>query len=116
MSKPKLRMFGLFNGKGFKCCYTAEEFLNEALRSCYSTAWFFAHWGGTSDILFLIKPLLNDPRYQVTAKMAGSSANIVKIRKGSLYWVFVDSAWLMRVSLDLYQKVTAAERLGESNG
>lgn len=113
----QLRMFGTFDGERYRAFHSGsqETIVRELFDYLFTTknngAWIFAHWGGTSDVLFFIDTLRRDRRYRVSMKMNGSSANIIKIRRGRLSWNIIDSAWLMRVSL-----ADVAEWVGEKKG
>lgn len=94
-----LRVVGVFDGYTYRYYRTIREFLQCELTYKNAGCWFYAHFGGTSDMAFLFGELLKDDRYRIHACFTASSANIVRVQRGRHKWMFIDSAWLMRTSL-----------------
>lgn len=101
----KLRLVGVFDREnGYRSYETIEEFLDEEMipenRGCI----YYAHAGGLADIQFVLEAImLRRQNYEVGTSFSGSSAIIVQVQeKGSKGkpWLFCDSYWLMRDSLD----------------
>lgn len=99
VSRPELRMVGVFDGFDYRYYLTIRDFLNNELTRENAGRWFYAHAGGLADMTFVLEYLANVEGYQVEASFSGSSAIIVHVSKGKHKWTFVDSLWLIRAPL-----------------
>lgn len=90
---------GAFDERGFRSYSSVEHFLLGELTPENSGRRYYAHFGGASDMVFLLKPFLRDSRYQVRGIFSGSSAILVRVERGDHRWDFCDSFWTMRVPL-----------------
>jgi hypothetical protein len=98
--RPEVRLAGVYNpAKGYRWYRSVKDFLDYELTSENSGSWFFAHAGGLADINFLFECLVQDMTYSIEASFSGSSAVIVRIRRGKRTWFFIDSLWLIKGSL-----------------
>lgn len=97
----EVRVIGTYDGEQYRSFYEMGDFLNFALSTSNRGRWFYAHAGGLYDVQFVLDYILKHKmgEYEVDAKFSGSSAIIVKIRKGKNCWYFLDSFWLLRASL-----------------
>jgi len=103
----ELRICGVYDGKRYRCYRTIEGFLAAELNSENRGVWFYAHAGGMADLLFVFEAILKRmgydveraPAYTVNASFSGSSAIIVKVKRGKNCWWFIDSYWLFRDKL-----------------
>lgn len=111
----EVRIIGVFDGTKYRAYYNVDEFLNALLVHRNEGAWIFAHWGGTSDTLFLPKYFRKHTDYNVRLILNGSSANIIKIKKGNSTWNIIDSAWLMRTSLAEVGEWLGMKKGGDAN-
>lgn len=107
----RLRMVGVFDGKRYRYYEKVSDFLASELTRANSGAWFYAHFGGATDVQFILECLMTDDRYRVEGSFSGSSAVIVKIIRGSVSWYFVDSLYTIRASLK-----AIGEKLGMPKG
>jgi DNA polymerase type B, organellar and viral len=95
----ELRMIGVYDTrKGYRYYRTVKEFFAKELTGANTSRRFYAHFGGSSDVLFLLDYALNNsPDLQIDAIFAGSSAVILKIKKSQKkHWTFIDSGFLIR--------------------
>lgn len=95
----EVSLCGVYDERGYRKYRSVEDFLEGELTPRNAGRRYYAHFGGASDMVFLLKPFLKSTHYQVSAIFSGSSAILVRIRRGSLQWDFIDSFWLLRVSL-----------------
>jgi hypothetical protein len=97
----KIRLCGVYDGQRYRYYLTVREFLEGELTSRNRGATFFAHAGGLSDIQFVFEAIveMGDPDLTVEASFSGSSAVIVRIKRGNNVWVFADSLWILKASL-----------------
>lgn len=97
----ELRVIGTYDGEEYRSFFTLDDFLSFALSSRNRGRWFYAHAGGLFDVQFILDHLIRKmtKEYEIDAKFSGSSAIIVKVRRGKNCWYFLDSYWLLRASL-----------------
>lgn len=107
---PKVTLAGVYDGNRYRYYYTIREFLEGELTHKNRGKWFYAHAGGLADMIFVLEILLKNPSYQVDASFSGSSAIIVRIKRGKAKWVFVDSYWLLRDKLANIAKFVGMEK------
>lgn len=109
-----IRVVGAYDGDHFRWFPCMADFLNWALSSEHRGAWFYAHAGGLYDVQFVLEYLIEhgDGRYEVDAKFSGSSAIIVKVKRGKNCWWFLDSFWLLRAKLRDLGKMIGLEKGG----
>jgi len=90
---------GAFDERGYRAYSNLEEFLAGELTTENSGRRFYAHFGGASDMVFLIRALAKR-EYEIKAIFSGSSAIVVIVRDDvGRSWMFLDSYWTMRVPL-----------------
>lgn len=95
----ELRLIGVYDRtKGYRFYRTLKTFFNCELTTRQMPCRFYAHFGGSSDIIFLLNYILERaPWLSASATFAGSSAVVVRVSKGSKrHWTFVDSGYLIR--------------------
>lgn len=95
----QLRLIGVFDGARYRHYLSVQAFLDAELTRDARGKWFYAHAGGLADIQYLLEVLIEDPTYEVDCMFSGSSAVIVKVKRGKDMWYFVDSYWLLRDKL-----------------
>jgi hypothetical protein len=107
-----LRLAGLYDGKHYRGFLQLDQFLRFVLRPCYSGAFFFAHYGGRFDGVFLLFALRQmSDRLSVQYMTAGSSAVVIKVSDGRHTWHFCDSQFLFKESLRVMGKSIGLEKL-----
>lgn len=113
MTPLALRLIGLYDGKSYTHFADVRSFLNHACRKEHSGRWYYAHAGGLFDMVFILEYLVDNPRPGVSIQccLSGSSAIIVKIKRGDSSWYFVDSWRLIASPL---RKI--AEMMGQKKG
>lgn len=103
-SPHRIRLCGAYDERRYRAYSTIEAFLEgELIPENYGRR-FYAHFGGASDMVFMIMPLLRSRRkFTIKAAFNSSSAIIVEISEPgddpNRKWVFLDSFWTMRVGL-----------------
>lgn len=112
----ELRLVGVYDGKRYRSYRTCEEFLRGEMTSRNRGAWFYAHAGGLADAQYVLQALVQREDLEVTAAFAGSSAIIVKIKRGKNCWYLVDSYWLFRSSLRDIGRAIGMEKGGSEGG
>lgn len=97
----ELRLVGVYDKeKGYRHYSSIEQFFLKELtgKNCHRR--FYAHFGGSSDIIFLINYIMRSRTdLRIDAIFAGSSAVIVRvsdINNRKRNWTFVDSGYLIR--------------------
>lgn len=119
----KLRLIGVYDGGAeaygkprYRCYYSVSDFLDGELTSENRGALFYAHAGGLFDVQFILEDLAgrDDHNAEVQAIFSGSSAIIVKIRKGKNTWKLLDSYWLLRQPLRAIGSWMGLTKGGES--
>lgn len=111
----ELRVVGTYDGHEYRSFLKLEDFLNFALSSRNRGRWFYAHAGGLFDVQFILDHLIRkmSKEYEIDAKFSGSSAIIVKVRRGKNCWFFVDSYWLLRAPLrEIGEKMVGKKKGG----
>lgn len=93
-----ITLAGAYDERGYRWYTTLAAFLRGELTAPNSGRRYYAHFGGASDMVFLLKALMKGG-YRIRAIFSSSSAIVVTIEKGRDRWQFIDSFWLMRVSL-----------------
>jgi hypothetical protein len=106
----KIRMVGVYDERGYRWYPTVTAFLHSELTSVNRGRWFYAHAGGLADVQFVFEQIVRNKAYQADARFSGSSAIIVKVKRGKNNWTFIDSLWLMRDSLDEIGKWIGIEK------
>lgn len=107
----ELRLIGVYDGNRYRSYTAIERFLDCELTPRNAGAWIMAHYGGLSDIQYVLDYLIERSDYTIEASFSGSSAIIVSVSKGRYTWTFIDSGWLIRSSL---RKI--GEWVGEAKG
>lgn len=99
----ELRLIGVYDEeRGYRYYLTVRDFFDKELHHGSTRRRFYAHFGGSSDFIFLLDYLLRKaPDLRANAIFAGSSAVIMKVQKPSPKgrgdsWTFVDSGFLIR--------------------
>ncbi len=95
----ELRLVGVYDKeRGYRSYITLKEFFRCELTRRNSARPFYAHFGGSSDILFLIQYVMaRMPWADARAIFAGSSAVIFRLSTGERSnWTFIDSGYLIR--------------------
>lgn len=93
----KVTHAGVRDGSGYRCHRTMEDMLQDCL-TC--GGWWFAHAGGSYDIVQLFPQILSHRDWQVTAAFSGVAAVIVRIKtKDGREAMFGDSAMLLKTRL-----------------
>ncbi len=97
----KVRLCGVYDGKRYRYYTTVADFLDGELTSANRGAVFFAHAGGLSDVQYVLEEIIrrNDPDISVDVSFSGSSAVIVRVKKGKNAWTFADSYWVLKAPL-----------------
>lgn len=95
----ELRLAGSWDGEKYRPYYTMKDFLEGELVPRNKGKILFAHAGGNFDVQFVLEEVIRVGGFEVVATFSGSSAVIVKIRKGRNVWVFGDSYFLLREPL-----------------
>lgn len=96
----QLRVAGCYDGERYQWWPSVSGFLESVLTKRNDGAWFYAHFGGAADMVFLLEWFAEyGEAYEVSAAFSGSAANVVRVKRGRCEWVFLDSFWLMRTSL-----------------
>lgn len=115
----KLRVAGYYDGEHYQHFTTIRELLEITLTRANRGKWFYAHAGGLADIQFVFDEIIRQSKelgaeaYQVNASFSGSSAIIVKVKRGKSTWIFIDSYWLLRDSLKNIGKSLGKEKLDD---
>lgn len=110
----QLRLAGAYDpNRGYRWYDSIGAFIDRELVPSTSGCWFYAHAGGLADLQFVFEHIVEERphEFEISAAFSGSSAIIVKFKKGKHSWTFVDSLWLMRVPL---RKIAAW--IGEEKG
>lgn len=105
-----LRLCGVFDGQRYRHYRTVEDFLDGELTHRNRGAWFYAHAGGLSDLIFFLK-IFVEKGWKVRASFSGSSAIIVHVSKDEKNtFHFIDSYWLLRDKLSEIAKWIGMEK------
>jgi hypothetical protein len=110
------RIGAYLDERGSRLFTTVNDFLQTILTPAYEGRLLFGHWSGTSDILFLLYPLLERKDLRTSIMMNGSSAAIVRVEQGKRKWTFVDSSFLFRMSLAEIGKKIGTKKGGDGDG
>jgi hypothetical protein len=111
----EVRCIGTYDGESYHAFTDMGAFLDYALSSERRGKWYYAHAGGLYDIQFVFDYIFQHRRdeYEIDAKFSGSSAIIVKIRRGKNCWYFLDSYWLLRAPLrEIGEKMVGIKKGG----
>lgn len=109
----QVRCAGVYDGNRYRAYHgpgAMQRFLDGELTHRTRGCVYFAHAGGLADVQFVLESIVRrgpDTPFEVSASLAGSSAIIVKVKRGNNVWTFCDSFWLFRTSL---------RKIGESMG
>lgn len=95
----EITLAAAYDERGYKWFQDVKGFMNWALTPGNAGRRFYAHFGGASDMIFLLKEFVKDARLQIKGVFSGSSAILVSVKRGEHEWQFIDSFWLMRVPL-----------------
>lgn len=95
----RLTLCGAYDERGYRSYQTVKHFLQGELIRRNAGRFFYAHFGGASDMVFLLQELMRDEGVSIKGVFSGSSAIMVTVQRGELVWCFIDSFWLMQVSL-----------------
>lgn len=108
----QLRVVGTFDGKRYRHYGSIQSWLNSEFTTRNNGRWFFAHAGGLADINFVLRYLIeaDRPGIHIEAAFSGSSAIIVRVRRGKYSWYLCDSFWLIRQSLKKIGKWLGQEK------
>lgn len=114
----EVRLAGVFDGESFRAYSTVGAFLAGELTRENRGAWFYAHAGGSFDMIFLLEYLMAQAEhpYSVKCIFKGSAAVIVEFSRGKDSWTFVDSFFLIRTSLRKIGEWMGAPKGGEEGG
>lgn len=99
----RLRLIGTYDGETHEDYGTnLAAFLDGELTPENNGKVWFAHAGGLADMQFVFDEIImRRPDWRVSASFSGSSAIIVRVEDEAEHsWVFGDSLWLLRDSLD----------------
>ena len=106
-----LRLCGIFDGRSYRHFFKIGDFLNHVLTRRYENVWMYAHAGGLADITFILEEIITrGGQFEVEASFSGSSAIIVRVKKGKHQWVFIDSYWTLRDKLANIAKMVGMEK------
>lgn len=108
--RPKLTLCGVYDGRKYRAYKTVLDFFNGEFTRRNAGKWFYAHAGGLADSVFLLEFLADCDDYEVSASFSGSSAIIIRIKRGRLQWILVDSYWLLRDKLANLAKFVGMEK------
>jgi hypothetical protein len=95
-------LVGVTDERGYRKYWTVEDFLRHELVPRNSGRRYYAHFGGASDMVFVLRELAKlDPRvgWTVEGVFSGSSAIFVRVSIGRHEWFFVDGYWTIRAPL-----------------
>lgn len=98
-STYRITLGGAYDERGYRSYPSVRRFLRGELIPSNSGRRYYAHFGGASDMVFLLTELIRDDRYQVKGVFSSSSAIVVVVTRGLHHWMFIDSFWLMRTKL-----------------
>lgn len=106
-----LRLCGIFDGISYRHFFTISDFLDHVLTRRYENVWMYAHAGGLADITFILEEIIKrGGAFEVEASFSGSSAIIVRVKKGKHQWLFIDSYWTLRDKLANIAKMVGMEK------
>lgn len=113
----EVRLVGAYDlEKGYRYYTSVASFLNCELTSENRGRWFYAHAGGLADGQFILSALVDTiatcPDYIIDCCFSGSSAIIIKVRRGKNCWHFIDSYWLLRDRLASIGQWVGLEKTG----
>lgn len=99
-AKLELTLAGAYDERGYRAYRTLEDFCQGEFTTASSGRRFYAHFGGASDMVFLIRVLARRKDRRIRAIFSGSSAIVVSIEdRYGRRWTLLDSFWTMRVPL-----------------
>ena len=91
---------GAYDERGYRKYLNCQDFLKGELVPGTAGRRYYAHFGGGADMVFLLKELARLPaEYVVSGVFSGSAAIVVRVVRGDLQWLFLDSFWTLRVRL-----------------
>ena len=97
-STLELRLIGAYDGRHYRSWERVDEFLASILTPQSHGRWYYAHAGGSYDLMFLLDTLI-DKGYRLSGAFSGSAIIILRVEQGEYHWTFLDSAWLLRAPL-----------------
>lgn len=109
--RSHLLVMGLYDGERYQAFRGIARFMQCALSRENRGAWFFAHFGGGSDINFFLEWFTQHPEYKVTMRFSGSAAVFVEVKRGKDEWFFVDSWFIFQCKLE-----SIARAMGTTKG
>lgn len=96
----RVRTVGVYDGQRFRRYATVEAFIQRELTSSNRGKWFYAHFGGGSDLQFVLHTIHTlHPDISATGSFSGASLIICHIKRRNNVWHFLDSYWLLRAPL-----------------
>jgi hypothetical protein len=104
----KVTHCGVRDASGYRCHKTVEEMLQDCLSA---GGWWFAHAGGSYDMVQLFPTILAHRDWHVTAAFSGVAAVIVRIRTDDgREAAFGDSAMLLKAKLADIGKIIGLDK------
>ncbi len=94
-----ITLAGAYDERGYRWYTNLKAFLRAELVPGNCDRRFYAHFGGASDMVFLLRELMKSRDLEIRGLFSSSSAIVVSVKKRSLSWIFIDSFWTMRVGL-----------------
>lgn len=99
-NKLEITIAGLYDGRHYRAFKNLRSFIDHVLSRRYRGAYFFAHYGGRFDAVFLVQAIrLIYPRIRVSAIFKGASAVLIELSDGRGVWRFADSQFLFKAPL-----------------
>ena len=105
-----ITLCGAFDERGYRSYATIEAFLAGELIEANCGRRFYAHYGGASDMVFLLRAMVDVRSLSIRGLFSGSSAIVVQVEDGQKRWTFLDSFWTMRTSLAKIGKSVGLEK------
>lgn len=101
----QFRVAGVFDERGYRHYQRLTDFLDGELTADNYGRRYYAHFGGASDMVFLLSPMMLSHRnFEIKASFSSSSAIIVGVKEPradpSRSWTFLDSFWTFRTKLE----------------
>ncbi len=98
-----ITMCGAYDERGYRWYQSCEAFLRGEMVPGNAGRRYYAHFGGASDMIFLLREFVKLPRrYRTRGAFSGSSAIYVEVEDtehADRKWQWIDSYWLIRASL-----------------
>lgn len=92
---------GVWDERGYRGYPTVKAFLRAELVPKNTGRRFYAHFGGASDMIFVLRELakLDHRTHRVEGVFSSSSAIFLKVYTPRFEWLFLDSYWTIRAPL-----------------